>query len=465
MIARLALSLFLAALAALPAARAAVSPAASSDVVLAARAGQEVELRLQYQKDDGRQRQTLTVGVARDYDYLQTPTELTIHDYRLRRIFRYYPAFNTYYISDSLYADVWYRAAEVQNRSTQAGLVQEAGLGPVKGRLSLSPFWAESELGIPTRSYPRPMLTRSDREDRTTWTLDHHEVVSVRWHPAPLPAQMQGPLRRLWPHLAPVHPQIVNELVAAGRIPDELMVEAPAPDDRHLRRLRWTLSHYEWVASAIYPLPPHLDAEPTERTGVYPKIFLTLADEVAKQSLPPDDQNYLNKIESAISDGNGLEALLWQMEMRLAEGVVPPECVHNDPRSMCAFSEVARSLADSDERTAVAFAGRSPPMKLRAAYADIPNAYLLQLLWATEPPGAKVTFADSERGVLAALQAVPVANFCRNAGDFYAGAWKAAQAWQIWDLGRLMAGHRSGDLLDGINTLEASLAREYPSFF
>lgn len=465
MTAKLAAFVFLAALAGMPA-RAAISPAASSDVVLAARGGPESELRLQYQEDvNGRHRQVVTYGMAQDYDYRETATGLTIYDYRLRRIFRYRPAFNTYYVSDSLYADVWYRAAELQRRSTQAGPVQEARFGPVKGKLTLSPFWAESELGVITRIYPRPMLTRSDRADRSTWSLDGHVVVSVRWHPVPVPGAMLGALRRLWPHLAPVHPQIVNQLAAAGRIPDELWVETPAPDQRHLQRLHFRLSLYQWVPAAPYPLAPHLDAVPTDSSGVYPQIFATLAADVQKQLLPPTQEQYLEKIEDAVSDGNGLEAILWQMEMRLAQGAPPPECVRDDPRGVCALSQLANSLADNDDRTAVAFAGRSPPMRDRSAYADLPNVYLLQLLWATQPSGDKVTFAQSERGVLAALKASPVANFCRNAGDFYAAAWKADQAWQIWDLGRLMAGHRKGDLLDAIDSLETRLARQYPALF
>jgi hypothetical protein len=468
MLAKTAACLLLAILVAVPTARAApLSPADGSDLVLAARPGAQAELRLIYQKDvNGKHPEALTVGLARDYDYLETPSLRTIHDYRLRRIFRYQPAFIATYVNDSLYAEVWRRAIEVQSRSTQAGVVPQAGIGPEKGLLTLSPFWAESELGIIAPSFPRPlMLKRSEVQGRLSWSLDGLEVVAVRWHEERPPDEIKGAVARLWTSLAPIHPQILEQLSATGRIPEELWVQAPEADHRHLARLHWKLTATEWAPAASFPLPPRLRASPTESSGVYPEIFATLATAVAKRLQPPASSVYMDKIRTAVSEGAGLQAMLWQMEMRLAQGPLPPECVKNDRRPSCALTQVATSLAESDERTGVAFAKQSPALEQRSAFDDLPNAYFLRLLWATRPPGAKVTFAESERGVLSALTASPVANFCKDAGDFYAATFKAFAAWQIWDLGRLMSGHRQGDLLDEIDGLEARLAQDYPAFF
>jgi hypothetical protein len=55
--------------------------------------------------------------------------------------------------------------------------------------------------------------------------------------------------------------------------------------------------------------------------------------------------------------------------------------------------------------------------------------------------------------------------FCKDTGDFYARIWQVFAAWQVWDLGRLMAGHSSGDLLDQVDTLEVELVRREPAFF
>jgi hypothetical protein len=46
-----------------------------------------------------------------------------------------------------------------------------------------------------------------------------------------------------------------------------------------------------------------------------------------------------------------------------------------------------------------------------------------RLLWATRPAGKDVKAADGENGLLAALRASPVANFCKDTGDFYSTHW------------------------------------------
>jgi hypothetical protein len=95
----------------------------------------------------------------------------------------------------------------------------------------------------------------------------------------------------------------------------------------------------------------------------------------------------------------------------------------------------------------------------------LPNAYLLRLLWATRPPGKGVEPAEREQDLLAALRTSAVANFTKDTGDFYATGWQPFAAWQVWDLGRLMAGHKSGDLLDRIDAVEAELVSGEPANF
>lgn len=444
-----------------------VSPAAFSDEILAAHPGTSGGLRARYQQDtDGRNSAPLSVTLARDYDVFETSTQRTIYDYKLRRVLHFQPAFIATYASDSLYADIWRRAAEVQRRSNEAGPVAQAGLSAVKGQLSLAPFWAESELGIIAPSYPRPLaLKRSEGAGRTSWSLDGQEVVAVRWHGEAVPDDVKKNLRRLWLRLAPVHPAIADELAASGRLPEELWVQGVGADHRRLVRMHWKLLGSEWAAGIAYPLPPHLRAGPTETAGAFPEIFATLSKDVEQRLRPPPENAYLEKMQTAITEGDGLQALVWQMEMRLAAGGPAPDCTTSDRRPACTLGQVASSLAQNDERTSIAFASTSPSLRQRATFLDLPNGYLLRLLWATRPPGDKVTFAESERGVLDALKASPVANFSKEAGDFYASAWKPNAAWQVWDFGRLMAGHRPGDLLQEVDTLEDRLLRSYPELF
>jgi hypothetical protein len=43
--------------------------------------------------------------------------------------------------------------------------------------------------------------------------------------------------------------------------------------------------------------------------------------------------------------------------------------------------------------------------------------------------------------------------------------WQPFAAWQVWDLGRLMAGHKPGDLLDHVDVVEADMVSTEPAYF
>jgi hypothetical protein len=43
--------------------------------------------------------------------------------------------------------------------------------------------------------------------------------------------------------------------------------------------------------------------------------------------------------------------------------------------------------------------------------------------------------------------------------------WQPFAAWQVWDLGRLMAGHVPGDFLGRVDEVEAELVSGEPAYF
>ncbi len=198
---------------------------------------------------------------------------------------------------------------------------------------------------------------------------------------------------------------------------------------------------------------------------MFPDVFATLSKSVSEKAVPPAQQTYVSRADAALGRGAGLEAIMWVLEMNLAQGASAAACQAEDPRPSCSLLVKAGALAKADPRTAVAFAKQAPDSADRPRFDDLPNAYLLRLLWATRPPGKGVDRKEAERDLLTALRTSPVANFCKDTGDFYAGEWQPFAAWQVWDLGRLMAGHSTGDLLDNVGTLEARLAAEEPAFF
>jgi hypothetical protein len=358
-----------------------ISPAAGSDNVLG-RLDAEPELRLHYRVERAAApAEMVTIGLAKDYHYRSSPLGLTVYDYRVRRIFRV--SSDSQFINDSLYAEVWYRRAELDNRAAIAAALNKGGIDVGKGLAGQDPFWAEAELGVTTSKFARPNLQRIESKDRIAWRTNDDEVVAVRYRQDAVPEELRPALRRLWPSIAAIHPQVADELAQSGRLPEEL-----------------------WVKQI-------------DRAA---KSFENAAG-VNANCAPPADSDF------------------------------------------CELAARAGPLAKMGSRTPVAFAKQSPDADQRSQFDSLPNGYVLRLLWATRPPGKGVKPQDSELDLLHALQASPVANFCKDIGDFYAGGWQPFAAWQGWDLGRLMAGHTSGDLLDQVDTIEAEVARREPVFF
>lgn len=452
--------------AAWPAAAAGISPAAGTDAVRAAHSGTEGELRLTYRREsDGHAPETLTASLAKNYSAQQLDSPdtpgLTVFDYGLRRVYRVEPG--NVFVNDSLYAYLWFRGAELNNRAVMANALAKAGLG-AKAPWVTSPFWNETFLGLTSaKLLPRPALRRVEEGGRTRWLLDDQEVAAVRYGATAVPVEVRAVMRRLW--IGQVHPAIAADLAASARVPEELWIRRPvfgreAPEN--FETWHWTLQSSQWVQQAQFPLPAGLPASPSLAKGAFREVFATLTAAVANHLQPPPEKVYLQRAQEAIARNAGLESLIWGIELRLARGTPAANCQPQDPDPACALAAQAGPSAKADPRTAVAFQQKSPAMSDRAPFDSLPNAYLLRLLWATRPAGAGVDFAENERGILAALKASPVANFCKDTGDLYLQAHEAFAGWQAYDLGRQMAGHRQDDLLSSVDKLEAQLAAAMP---
>ncbi len=440
-----------------------IAPDSDSDAVLAGRSAASGELRLQYRAEEsGKPAVSVSLGIAPDYHYVNNEYGLAIHDYTLRRIFWVQPT--GAYINNSLYADVWYRASELKNRVMLGGALKKAGTEAAKVPGTTDPFWVESALGMVSPDLPRRDLKRSDEKLGARWMLDGEQVAAVRYDKDAVPEAVKPGLKRFWRTVIRVHPDIADALAASGHMPAELWFKQIKLGAERID-IHWTLISQHWERAATYPLAAHLTATPSVAAGAFPAIFATLSKEVANHATPPQADIYEARARDALGRHAGLEAMLWVMEMNLAEGTPVSACQPTDLRSYCALSEQAGPDVRADSRTAIAFTKQAPDEADRAQFATLPNAYLLRLLWATRPPGKGVERKEVEHDLLAALQASPVANFSKDTGDFYAMAWQPFAAWQVWDLGRLMAGHRAGDLLGSIDTLEASLATQESVFF
>jgi len=246
-------------------------------------------------------------------------------------------------------------------------------------------------------------------------------------------------------------------------MPAELQL-GQTPSTKPNGMVRWTLLEAHWNPAARFPLPPHLEAAPATAAGLYPKVFAILSARINHRAAPPSQETYKLRAEAALWRGRGLEAELWLIEMDLARGA-PEVCEPGDASAYCKLSAQAESLAHSDPRISSAFGESAPSAEERGRFHDLPALYVLQLLWARLPPRTSAGGSTWESDLLAALEASPVANFCKDAGVLYLSQGRPFAAWQTWDFGRSMVGHVPGDLLDSVDVLEADLTMKEPAFF
>jgi len=445
------------------------APTDGSDAVRAMHPATGGEYRVQYRLErEGAAAITLTLGLGADYDYEDGREGLVVRDYAGRRIYRVTAQHEL--INGSLYAQAWYRAAELDNRVRLAAALKSAGVSaaqvpdPAQAALVNDPYWNESELGLLHPKLPRPKLERGDDGGRASWRYAGEEVVAVRYAPERVPAAVRGGLRRLWPQIARMHPAIVDALVAEGRLPQELWVREVAHPQLALATTHWVRTGAEWIAAAPYPLTAGLPAVPPSSAGAFPAIWATLLDDVAERRVPPAQSVYAERAQAALGRNAAVEAYLWVIEMTLAQAV-QGGCTADDTRAPCVLSRQIGPALKADPRVDIVSSAKAPDSAQRARFGDVPNAYMLRLLWATRPPARDVPAEVPEQDLLEALQASPVANFAKDAGDYYAARWRPYEAWAAWDLGRRMAGHRDGDLLSAIDHLEGDLEQNLPELF
>ena len=192
---------------------------------------------MQYTRDVGGQDpQTVAVGLGKDYHYIQDPRGLRLYDYRLRRIYSVDP--DHHFTNDSLYAEVWFRVSELDNRVRLRKMMQAGGL--------------------PLDKDP---VQRGDLAGRTRWVVGDAEVAAVRFDAEPVPEALRGGLRRLWGTVVHLHPLIADDLAASGKMPQELWITTQRMGQDPVV-IHWQLTSRRWQAQAHYPLPAHLTALP-----------------------------------------------------------------------------------------------------------------------------------------------------------------------------------------------------------
>jgi hypothetical protein len=240
-----------------------------------------------------------------------------------------------------------------------------------------------------------------------------------------------------------------------------------------------SLLRYDVVADAL-----PVDAAPTRSESSSGDTFETdlvpimvAASEGKFTPLSSDD--YLRRIEAAVSRGATLEAFLWFIERGLQDGFQP--CQPGDASERCRIQ--TRLLEHAQRSADVQVLGRYLKLQSQEAADAImalrdkagANAYYIQFMAMNALPRVAFSFKSSDqeplksvqlqmRAALAAMPMIPAVY--RDIGLIYFAAINPWRAWFAWEMGKANAG-RSAEpsLWQFVSDLEQQVRQRRPEFF
>jgi hypothetical protein len=362
------------------------------------------------------------------------------------------------FFSESLYANVAFRAAEAPNRAAIMEIVKAAGGEPPCTRADIE-AWLGVELDAPSPPrFRRPLLQRNQ------WMHGGSKVASVVPSDHALPAAL---IRRWLAHEVMVHPTIADELAASRRAPLQL--------DYCLHQIG---NHYE--RSMILVAADEVEVErDTALRGLQARVpkdedeaharVRALLERPLGERLDRRAKGF-----AALEAGEHFEAFLWFM----AHNWVDPS---NDPSGMVALGEVLREDEFANIfRLAVLRTGEGKHLDAALQVYDLADpragelshvigvvrANLLTQLAAREKDSSlrQQMLERARAELLHAIQIDPgLAGVYKDLGDLYLDSYDMALVWELWDFGRALSPRHW--LFESVAAYERHLATRYAAFF
>lgn len=418
----------------------------------------------------------LTVWLGADYVDLMEGGRETLYDFRLRRRLVLDRAAGTI-VNLSLYGDVAFRRFEMENRAMLAQAYRSTMRAPPPR--ALEPFWAESEIGLPSGAKARPAIERETLADGAVrFRADGQEVALFAPAREAVPAELRASFAHFLRIRVPVHPEILAAIALDGRLPQRLVYVTVAGDERKPAGLVLKRSGR---LESDYPLPATMQPRPIAATGdddasvlrsLLPVMLQAVAGRAGGGPRPLAD--YRRAIDAALQQRKSFQAALLLTEMTMQYGRAARDCTVGPGGVPChSAQELNRRLA-GDPRTAALYRAQGDEAKEpRAALklwqglerGDVSDGYVIDAFLANhwsragERDEAAAAFARSLEGnpYLGAVY--------RDLGDHFLRGGRTDLAWICYDLGRALPGRSADDALAAIDDIEHELAARYPDFF
>lgn len=287
-------------------------------------------------------------------------------------------------------------------------------------------------------------------------------------------------LRRWMRHALPVHPDALDALEGAPRIPEEFAFFVISPESPEGRREIWTLESIESVEPGLRlaaGLEPAFDGR-----GLIGDRLVPLARTALESGTRADPQYFLDEIETHRAAGDHVRAWLVSLQEQNHNGACPP--AGQDPaRPVCAevnglisaglgdsafeqlFGLIAGPVGTGNEQMVAAMEAYRDDNNLAGAAARVLTAKALLAWAAIDPEGPPESLSPFDL-LAEALEIDPLASgVWWETGNALLVLRDPLSGWTVFDTGRSILPPGDTGLLQQASALEDRLRTLAPDFF
>jgi tetratricopeptide (TPR) repeat protein len=354
------------------------------------------------------------------------------------------------YVRRSLYADIGFRVAELNNRMALLETLRKNNAGAMKGEeVSVEHLFAIDD---------ETTEANISKTDGSTISYGHKGQLLAEFSASgrPLSPEQSKAFVRFVRYYCGGHPDILSDLQVRAVLPDRFRVEVHNVSEVISFRLRVVdVKECDPVRPDFSALRPTV--LPPEPLGT----LVALALQLSPRAVENAETALRARADEALTKGSMLEAALLNFEVLLMTGGQAPEVLAN---SRAAFE----ANPDSKLLFDALLAGAEDPARAAEMFKSLEGKvergdHILKIFRAgmVLPLGQLLEARDL---YVEALMVNPaIAGAWKDLGDIYHSNYETDMAWLCWDVGRkLSPGH---EMLKSVTKLEQLLRSNYPGFF
>jgi hypothetical protein len=396
-----------------------------------------------------------TVTMSDDALEVAAGGKTTIYDFKDKKLYLIDPAAKTYQIN-SLYAEIAFRDAELQNRTALSEILLKAGLDK-KGKSPFDAFDVSCELGLAPDSWKEDAIICEDTVGQMTFKYDGRIVTVARLSPKEL-GRYRPPYEKFLVHQTHVHPFIRKSLIERGVAMEKL--EYSFDSAGGVKR------EEQFKLSASKPGPTSIQLPQAYKRSFSGSPLAKLQEKILNAAQPPALPSAGDTVAEAkklIAEKQPLDAMLTLVEFPLIsssplgdEGKSLINSLKSDPD----VEALSQNLDVQDSAQTEKALHELDKLKAKAPR----KAYMIDLFKANLSGGLHQPPVEADILFIDALKGNPLlVGAYKDLGMFYYSRYNTTAAWECFELARAV--NAQHPILRPIAKIEQHLTLSHPEFF